>query len=58
MVRSKKSGFYIALVGLIIYLVGAYYLNDTQVAIFGWVIGLIGVVIHFIIVVKVLRGRE
>ena len=58
MFRSKKSGFFILVAGLLIYLVGAFYLNDTQVVIFGVAIALSGVIINLIILFKVLRGRK
>ena len=58
MIKSKKSGAFIVVVGLIIYLVGAHYLNDKEVAIFGWIVGIFGVIINFIILFKVLRKRK
>ena len=57
MIKSKKSGAYIAIVGLVIYLIGALYLNNMQVAVFGWVVGVIGVIINFIIIIKIMRER-
>ena len=57
MIKSKKIGAYITIAGLVIYLIGALYLNNMQIAIFGWVIGVIGVIINFVILFKVIRER-
>ena len=58
MLKSNKSGIYILIVGLLIYVVGAYYLNDKQVVIFGWMIAAAGVIINLVILYKVLRQRQ
>ncbi len=58
MIRSKKSGAYITIVGLIIYLVGTHHLHDREVVIFGLVVSVIGVIINFIILFKILRNRQ
>jgi hypothetical protein len=57
MIKSKKIGAYLAIVGLIIYLIGAHYFNNMQVALFGWAVGVVGVIINFIVLFKVMRER-
>lgn len=49
---SKKLGMYILLIGLVIYLLGAFMFNNVNIVIAGWCVGLLGVIINLVIFYK------